>query len=64
MSKPWLTTTEFADRVKARQQTVYNHLAKGGSYYGIRPERLPSGRLAWPSNVEELLRAAVQPGAQ
>ncbi|AHE99392.1 monooxygenase [Thioalkalivibrio paradoxus ARh 1] len=33
-------------------------LCRSGSYYGLRPDRLPNGRLAWPADsLERLLEA-------
>jgi hypothetical protein len=37
------------------------HLCRRGSYYGIRPAKLPNGRLLWPGDaVERLLGDAAR----
>lgn len=44
-----LSTSEFAALNQVKDQTVRKRLCQTQSYFGIRPLRLASGRLAWPS---------------
>lgn len=54
------TTEQFAESRLIKPQTARVHLCRFGHYYGIRPKRLPNGRLAWPMDDA----AAVEEGAQ
>jgi hypothetical protein len=57
MSYP-LTTNEFARLIGVQGISVRIHTYKsGGSYFGIKPEKLPNGRLLWPADAPERLRA-------
>lgn len=52
-----LTTEEFAAQYFVEPQTVRKHHSAKGSYFGVRPLILPSGRLLWPDDsLEKLLR--------
>lgn len=44
-----LRTAEFAALNSAKTQTIHKHYCQKGSYYGVRPQKLPSGRLLWPA---------------
>lgn len=51
-----LTTPELAQAIGIRPDSLRVHLCRRGSYYGLRPTRLPNGRLLWPADsVERLL---------
>ena len=51
-----LTTEQFAEALQGRPSTIRTRLCKTGSYYGIKPVKLPSGRLLWPAaDVEALI---------
>lgn len=52
-----LTTDEFADQRRTKTQTVRKHYCTRGSYFGIRPLRLPNGKLLWPDGTLEQLYA-------
>jgi hypothetical protein len=45
-----ITTENFASEVGVKPQSVRVRLCRTGSYYGIRPVKLPSGRLMWPAD--------------
>ena len=45
------TTGEFAEQVKTKPQTIRKRYSQTGSYYGIRPVKLPNGRLLWPTDA-------------
>lgn len=42
-----LTTSEFAALNGIKPQSVRVHLCRAGSYFGVIPRKLASGRLAW-----------------
>jgi hypothetical protein len=44
-------TAVFAARNLIRPQTVRKRYAQSGSYHGIRPIKLASGRLLWPDAI-------------
>lgn len=51
-----ISTEQFAHALNGKPSTIRTRLCKTGSFYGIRPNKLPSGRLLWPlADVEALL---------
>lgn len=46
-----LNTIKFAERNLITQQTVRKQLCINGSFYGVKPLKLATGRLAWPDVV-------------
>lgn len=44
----WVSTREFSKVARVQPNTVHVHHARYGSYYGIKPEKQPNGRLFWP----------------
>ena len=50
-----LSTEEFAASIGLRPESIRVHLCRRGSYYGIRPAKLPNGRLLWPGDAVERL---------
>ena len=46
-----LTTDEFAERYLVKPQSVRKQYSTKGSYFGIKPRKLPNGKLAWPDNT-------------
>ncbi|MCQ8879129.1 hypothetical protein NQT69_14050 [Pseudoalteromonas shioyasakiensis] len=49
------TTEQFAITIHGKANTIRTRLSKTGSYYGIKPIKLPSGRLLWPADAVEAL---------
>ena len=50
------TTEQLAEKVYGSPNTIRTRYCKDGSYYGIKPIKLPSGRLLWPAvEVEAML---------
>jgi hypothetical protein len=49
------TTEQLADLALCKPNTIRTRLCKTGSFYGIRPTKLPSGRLLWPAAAVEAL---------
>lgn len=51
-----LSTKSLAQAIDGKATSIRVRLCQTGSYYGIQPKKLPSGRLLWPSDsVERLL---------
>jgi hypothetical protein len=44
-----LDTAEAADRLRIKPQTLRRALCLQGHYFGMRPTKLPNGRLLWDS---------------
>lgn len=58
---PMLTTTEFARALALEPQSVRKRLSQTGSWWGVRPCRLPNGKLRWPADaVDQLLRGGAK----
>lgn len=51
----YLSTEQLADAVHGQPCTIRTRLCKTGSYYGIKPTKLPSGRLLWPADAVQTL---------
>ncbi|AFL76408.1 hypothetical protein Thivi_4617 [Thiocystis violascens DSM 198] len=47
---PPLVTDAFATRLGVKAQSVRVRLCRTGSYYGVRPQKSPNGRLLWPAD--------------
>lgn len=45
------TTETLARRLGLRPQTLRAAICRNGHYYGLRPAKLPNGRLLWPDNA-------------
>lgn len=54
------TTEGLAAAVITRPQSIRKRLSQTGSYFGLRPIKLPNGRLLWPKNSIEILTSAVE----
>lgn len=48
LKKDYLTTNEIAPFLGVKPSTLIRGLCVNGSYLGIRPRKLPNGRLLWP----------------
>ncbi|TXH97678.1 MAG: DNA-binding protein [Rheinheimera sp.] len=46
-----LTTEQFAELLHGSPSTIRRRLCTTGSFYGIKPVKLPSGRLLWPAGA-------------
>lgn len=44
-----LDTTEAAERLRIRPQTLRRALCLQGHYYGMKPTKMANGRLLWDS---------------
>lgn len=54
-SMPLLTTNALADQLGMRAQSLRKRFAATGSYFGVRPAKLPNGQLRWPADAVERL---------
>ncbi len=48
---PEIDTEEFARQHLVKPQSVRVRLCRTGSYFGVKPRKLPNGRLSWPGNA-------------
>ncbi|QZA78186.1 hypothetical protein K4H28_01810 [Deefgea tanakiae] len=59
MEKTVLSTNEYAGVLGNKPQTILKGYCLHGHYLGVRPLKLPNGRLLWPrAEVEALLVGA------
>ena len=50
------TTEQLAEFAHCKSNSIRSRLCLTGSFYGIKPIKLPSGRLLWPAaDVDALL---------
>lgn len=52
-----ISTETLADRLALQPQTLRAAICRNGHYFGIRPAKLPNGRLLWPADAVERLTA-------
>jgi hypothetical protein len=57
MPNTWIPTEELADRLHLKPATLRSAVYTRGSYFGIIPRKLANGRLEWPPDSAERLRA-------
>lgn len=50
-----LTTEEFAAELGMSAQSIRKRYSQTGSYFDVRPVKLPNRRLLWPANALEQL---------
>ncbi len=53
-----LTTETLSNALAMRPQSIRKRLCQTGEYYGIRPTKLPNGRLLWPADSLQQLVAS------
>ena len=54
-----LSTKEFALELHVKDESVRRSLCVNGHYMGIRPIKLPNGRLLWPvSEIKKMFKSA------
>jgi hypothetical protein len=49
------TTESLARRLGLQPQSLRAAICRNGHYYGLRPTKLPNGRLLWPADAFERL---------
>jgi len=47
----WHSTTQFASFVGIAPQSLRKRYSQTGSYFGVRPVKLPNGKLRWPEDA-------------
>ncbi len=52
------STSELARHLGMTSGAMRVRLCETGSYFGLKPERLPNGRLLWPADSLERLKEA------
>lgn len=52
-----ITTEQLAKRFLVKEPSIRSALCRHGHYHGLRPFKLPNGRLAWPADAVERLLA-------
>lgn len=50
-----LTTNELAFKLAMEPQSIRKRWSQTGSYFNIRPMKLPNGKLRWPANAMGML---------
>jgi len=50
-----LTTAQFAQALAMNAQSIRKRFSQTGSYFGIRPNKLPNGKLRWPADAVQQL---------
>lgn len=55
---PGLTTDEIAAAAGIRPESIRHALSVRGHYYGLVPRKRPNGRLEWPADGRNRLRAS------
>lgn len=59
-NEKWLSTNEFAESLRVKDETVRRSLCVKGHYMGVVPIKLPNGRLLWPkSGLTKILNKEV-----
>ncbi len=58
------TSESLAASLGISAQTLRAALSRDGSYFGLRPDKLPNGRLDWPDDAKERLKAVAKEPAQ
>lgn len=49
------STDVFAQKMHSKPSSIRVRLCNTGSYYGIKPYKLPNGRLLWPADAVQQL---------
>jgi hypothetical protein len=50
-----LSTRQLAQFMDVAPESIRVQLCRAGHYHGLRPDRLPNGRLLWPADSRERL---------
>ncbi len=50
-STEYLSTEELASTLKVKAPSIRVRLCNTGSYHGIKPQKLPNGRLLWSASA-------------
>lgn len=55
-SRP-ITTEELAALLSIRPQSIRKRYCQTGTYFTLRPTKMPNGRLLWPADALDKLAA-------
>ena len=56
-----ITTETLANSIGCKSNSIRVRLCETGSFHGIRPHKLPNGRLLWPADaVQQLIERGAQ----
>lgn len=58
-----MNTRKLADAFGIKPESIRTHYYRHGHYYGLKPSRLPNGRLLWPEDSIQRLRTSGKRGA-
>lgn len=50
-----LTTEDLAQALALQPQSIRKRFSQTGQYFGLRPDKMPNGRLMWPSDAVDQL---------
>lgn len=50
-----ISTEELARDLRLKPQSLRAALCRDGHYFGLRPRKLPNGRLLWPADALQRL---------
>ncbi|WP_298598536.1 DNA-binding protein [Zoogloea sp.] len=50
-----ITTDQLANQLHLKPQSLRAALSREGHYFGLRPRKLPNGRLIWPDDAVQRL---------
>lgn len=59
-----ITTEQLAGLLHLKPQSLRAALSRDGHYFGLRPRKLPNGRLIWPDDALAKLTAPQSLGAR
>ena len=56
-----MTTETLANSIGYKSSSIRVRLCETGSFFGVKPHKLPSGRLLWPTDaVQQLIEGRAQ----
>lgn len=53
-----MVTTQLAKVIGINGTSIHRRVCLTGSYFGLKPDKLPNGRLLWPDDALEQLKRA------
>jgi hypothetical protein len=59
-----MTTNELAKPLGINGTSIHRRVCQTGSYFGVKPKKLPNGRLIWPDDAVEQLIAQCKTSAK
>lgn len=60
MSTAFLRTTKIAADLDCKPASILTALWRNGHFNGVRPVKLPNGRLLWPADTVARITGGVQ----